>query len=125
MTTGLTATGWLDRWERRLDLAVNYIPYIALVASAVLGWVTAPFWAQPARLPTLVISAAAGLWMLWWVTLHPAWVKRRPLMVFYYIGLLAFIAVLIARSPIYGFFAFSGYLHAVHVLWGRVRLVGV
>jgi signal transduction histidine kinase len=63
--------------------------------------------------------------MLWMVTLHPAWARRRALMAVYFVGLIGLIATLVARSPLFGFFAFSGYLHAVYALRGRWRLLGV
>jgi hypothetical protein len=63
--------------------------------------------------------------MLWMVTLHPEWTRRRALMAVYFLGLLAFIAVLVTRNPWFGLFAVTGYLHAWEVLAGRWRLAGV
>jgi signal transduction histidine kinase len=103
---------------------IAYVPYASLAFSALL--VLALDRSPAAALPltaALVVGAAA--WMLWWVTLHPRWAERRPLMIVYYLGLLAFIAVLVALDPLFGFFAFTGYLHAAYALWGRWRLVGV
>jgi signal transduction histidine kinase len=77
------------------------------------------------RLGTLAIAAAAAGWMLWMVTLHPAWTTRPGLMGGYYVGLVAFSAVLVLRSPLFGFFAFTGYVHALRLLPGGWRYVGV
>ncbi|WP_216592839.1 sensor histidine kinase [Verrucosispora sioxanthis] len=46
-------------------------------------------------------------------------------MTLYYVGLLAFAAVLVTASPWYGFFAWVGFLHAFLVLDGRWRFVGM
>src|SRR5262249_10166430 len=43
----------------------------------------------------------------------------------YFFVLIAVIGALVVRAPLYGFFAFTGYLHAVYALRGRLRLVGV
>lgn len=118
-------TGSLDGWERRLDGVIRIVPYVALVVSAALAWLAARYWPGPSLPPTLALSALAAAWMLWFVTLHPGWAARRGLMAVYYVGLLALIAVLVLRSPVYGFFAFSGYLHAVYALRGWWRLPGV
>ena len=47
--------------------------------------------------------------MLWWVTLHPSWARRRRLMALYCAGLLLLLAVLVTRSPWFGLFAITGY----------------
>ncbi|MFD0639099.1 sensor histidine kinase [Catenulispora yoronensis] len=44
--------------------------------------------------------------------------------VLYYTVLWALIAILIVKSPLFGFFGFTGYLHAV-VLPGRTKLIGI
>ncbi len=115
----------LDAWERRLESAVAVVPYIGLVVSTALAGALYPVAQLRPLAPTLALAGGAALWMLWWVTLHPAWAERRGLMTVYYAGLIALIAGLCVRSPLYGFFAFSGYLHAVYALRGRWRLVGV
>ncbi|WP_377268891.1 sensor histidine kinase [Peterkaempfera sp. SMS 1(5)a] len=73
---------------------------------------------------TTLIAGAAGGWMLWLVTLHPRWRERPGLMALYYAGLIVFVGVLVARSPLFGFFGFTGYVHA-DLLPGRWKAVGV
>lgn len=114
----------LDVWERRLELFSCISPYALLATSAVLAWLE-PGQAWSDQLVTLGLAALAGLWMLWLVTLHPAWAQRRALMAVYYAGLLVFVALLITRNAWFGLFAFTGYLHAWHFLWGGWRVVGV
>jgi signal transduction histidine kinase len=85
-------------WERRLEGAVPALPY-ALLAFSTLGATLADETSAPG--PTLVISLATFGWLL----------LRRALPAGVYVaGLIAFGAVLVTRSPLYGFFVFSGYL---------------
>jgi hypothetical protein len=115
----------LDVWERRLEKSVTVIPYVGLAFSVGLGWFVFPYTGHGSLPLMLALSALACGWMLWLVTLHPQWQDRRALMVTYYVGLLAFVLALEMFSPLYGFFAFTGYLHAVYALRGRWRIVGV
>src|SRR5262245_57356662 len=115
----------LDAWERRLESAVTVVPYVSLGLATVLAVASARFIPQPPLEPTLVLSAFAAVWMLWFVTWHPAWAERRRLMACYYLGLLALIAVLVVRNPLYGFYAFTGYLHAAYALRGWRRFMGI
>jgi signal transduction histidine kinase len=109
--------------ERRETQAMRLVPYVGLLVATALALVSNS--AFPSSVPvTLAIAAGAGLWVLWWVTLHPRWEQRHGLMALYFVGLLTFTAVLVARNPLYGFFAFVGYLHAAFLpRWGK--LVGL
>jgi signal transduction histidine kinase len=118
-----TVTTRLDRWEKQLRWVFVFVPYGALAISTALALVVP--WPNPLTGLQLVLVAAAALWMLWLTTLHPTWVDNRPLMVVYFIVLLGFIGTLVMLNPVYGFFAFAGYLHAAYALRGRWRLVGV
>ena len=126
--TPIDAGSRLERRERGVERVVNLVPYVGLVLSAMLSWAMATFWpdAPQAPLPgTFALAALTAAWMLWFVTLHPAWEHRTVLMRVYFLGLIAMIGLLVVRAPIYGFFAFTGYLHAVYALRGRLRLAGV
>src|SRR5690349_11864954 len=114
--TPIDAGSRLERRERGVERVVNLVPYVGLVLSAMLSWAMATFWpdAPQAPLPgTFALAALTGAWMLWFVTLHPTWEHRTVLMHVYFLGLIAMIGLLVVRAPIYGFFAFTGYLHAV------------
>ncbi len=87
-----------DTWERRVETAIPAIPFVMLAVSTFGATV---FEDRSAPGPTLAISAAALVWLLLRGRLPPA---------VFVAGLLAFAAVLVVRSPIYGFFVFSGYL---------------
>ena len=74
---------------------------------------------------TLAVVAATAVWVAWWVPLHPQWAANRVLMSVYYLGFLAFSALLVARSPWFAFFCWIGYLHAYRFLTGPARYVGL
>ncbi|WP_055587881.1 sensor histidine kinase [Peterkaempfera griseoplana] len=109
--------------ERRVALLLDTVPYFGLVVSVVL---TALFDSPgpPATVQTALIAGAAGGWILWLVTLHPGWRERPGVMALYYTGLIVVVGVLVARSPLFGFFGFTGYLHA-DLLPGRWKVAGV
>jgi signal transduction histidine kinase len=118
----------LDISDRRLERAFRVVPYVLLATSTLLASMadeliehrTAAY-----RLVTLGVAALAAGWMLWMVTLHPSWARRRRLMALYCAGLLVLIGVLVTRSPWFGLFALTGYLHTWELLAGRWRVVGV
>ena len=81
-----------------------------------------------ATLPgTLVVAAAATAWVLALDTFRPLWMvdTRRWLPAVYFLGMLAFAAVLILRAPWYGIYGFSCYVKAFEYLVGRWRFAGV
>ncbi|SCE75725.1 Signal transduction histidine kinase [Micromonospora viridifaciens] len=114
----------LAAWEAREVILHRVLPYFGLAVGALLATFAPAPGAFPLA-PTLAVTAAAGCWVTWFVTLHPGWVGRRALMAAYYVGLLAFAAVLVLASPWYGLFAWVGFLHAFLVLPGRWRFAGV
>lgn len=80
----------------------------------------------PSFAVTLGLAALAAAWMLWMYTWRTPWIGDRRGTGVYCAGLIALIAVLALRSPWFaGFFGFTGYLHAWHLLRGRWRLAGV
>ena len=120
------AVAHLDHWRRRLDRWLLVVPYAALGASLVLFLIGRRFPEVPQKplLGTVLLVLFTAGWLAWWVTLHPQWESRRPLMLVYFTGLLVLIGVLVWRSPLFGFFAWSGYLYTVYALAGGWRLVG-
>ncbi len=73
---------------------------------------------------TAGVAVAAGAWITWMIHLHPRWTEHRWLMLVYFIGLLAFIAMLTIRSPWFAFFTWLGFIHAFRFLPGAWRWVG-
>ncbi|OHV41581.1 MULTISPECIES: sensor histidine kinase [Pseudofrankia] len=113
-----------EPWESRELRAYRIIPYVGLVVSALLTCLVPLQAGWSHRAVDLGLSAVAAAWMVWFRTAHPAWVSRRRLMTGYLVVLLALIAVLVVRSPWFGFFAFTGYLESTALLVGWWRLAG-
>jgi signal transduction histidine kinase len=113
-----------DLWERREAQALRVVPYVLLVISLILVVITR--WESGAGLAISVgISVLAAAWITWFVTLHPEWRERQGVMAAYFLGLLVFMAVLDFRSPLFGFFVFTGYLHAYQLRDRWPRMGGV
>jgi signal transduction histidine kinase len=87
-----------DTWEARVETAVPVLPYVLLAFSTFGGTVVDD---RSAWLPTLLWSLAALAWLL---------SRARLPKAIFAIGFLALNTVLVARSPIYGFYVFAGYL---------------
>jgi signal transduction histidine kinase len=113
-----------DAPESRWPWLVTVLPYALL---AVLAAVTvAEKWAAGGSLRVdLALCALAGAWLLWMVTLHPAWRRRPPVMAVFLAGLIAVMAVLVARDPWFGFFTPAAYILAFRLLPWPGRLAGV
>jgi signal transduction histidine kinase len=104
---------WLER-------AVRVVPHAALAVSTMLYVL---WWPRAQLSGTLALVAVAALWTA--VPFIPQWTTRTVLMAGYYLGLIALAAALVVRSPVFGYFAFTGYLHAAAYLTGWRRLAGV
>jgi signal transduction histidine kinase len=121
----MSAVVRLDRWKRRLDHWLMYVPYGALACSALLvpiGGSDVPHLPYPVVALLVLVTAA---WMLWWVALHPGWATDRRRMRLFFAGLVVLIYSLVWSSPLFGFYAWTGYLFTGYALRGRWdRLVG-
>jgi signal transduction histidine kinase len=116
----------LDVWERRLEVLPQAVPYVVLVVALVLTAIADnPADGRGSVAGTLALGVGAGLWMFWWVTLHPQWSGRPKLMGTYFAGLMVLFAVLQYRNPLFGIFSFAGYVHALALLRGRWAFVGI
>jgi len=114
-----------DRWERKETAVLKVLPYLLLAVSTVITLLT-PIWGMAVHLPAVLgLTLVAGLWLLWFHTLHPEWHGNAPLMGLYYTCLLLLAGGLVALSPWYGFFSFIGYVQAFQYLHGRWRYAGV
>ena len=115
----------LEAWERWEQPAIAVLPYVLLVVVASMTVVVK--WGESTTdlLIDLGLAAAAGLWMLWNFTLHPAWRQRPRRMVIFFAVLAILMALLVLRAPWYGFFTFTGYFFAFYLPGSRARLAGV
>ncbi len=110
-------------WERREELMLRVLPYAALAVSTVLVLIADRHsWERTGV--TVALVAAAIAWMLTMVTLGPDLTSRPRAAVVYYAGLQVLFAVLLWRSPLFGFFVWSGYIQ-VPYLRGRWQWAGV
>ncbi|WP_231921325.1 sensor histidine kinase [Micromonospora auratinigra] len=117
----------MDIWRRRQETAYGLIPYVMLAASGSLSVVVS----RPAGRPLVavaVLGGSAAVLLFWFVTLHPDWMgraDRRGRMVVFLVALLLIAAGLVLLDPLFGIFAWVGYLYSFAVLPGRWRLAGV
>jgi len=117
-----TPDSGLESLEKRYESALGLTPYLLLTVP-LLPYVLSQSPTAGAFGITAAIVVGAGAWVCWLVTLHPEWAERPWLMRLYMAGLVAFIGVLTARSPWYGFFTWIGFLHAFRYLTGAWRWV--
>ena len=114
----------LEAPEHRLEIWLRAVPFVLLIMSMIPYLVTQrPSAGDVGR--TAALAALAAVWVAWWVPLHPGWAANRVLMSVYYLGFLAFGALLVARSPWFAFFCWIGYLHAYRFLAGPARYIGL
>lgn len=114
----------IARAERRETVFYSVLPYALLGISTVLT-VLPISWGDRGNVP-----AALGLTLvttLWLAVLPRARTRQRSttLNAAWYTGLLTAAAALVVLSPWYGVFAFVGYIHALLLLTGPWRYVGV
>jgi signal transduction histidine kinase len=109
--------------ERRYDSLLLLLPYL-LLAVPLIPYVLSQSPSAGALGITAGVTVAAGAWIGWMVILHPGWTQRPWLMRLYFIGLVAFTAVLTVRSPWFAFFTWLGFMHAFRFLGGAWRWVG-
>jgi signal transduction histidine kinase len=124
MTVATRPDSRFDVWKRREDRALRVVPYVALAIATSLAALVDDYGPWPGTPATLALAGLAAAWMLWMVTLHPAWPRLPVPRAVYYVGLQIIIAAMVIRNPLFGFFAFTGYIHAF-LLPGRWKYVGV
>ncbi|MEU9075330.1 sensor histidine kinase [Kitasatospora sp. NPDC048538] len=115
----------LGAWQERLDRAAGLLGYVGLLIATTLVLLVPVPTARSVRV-TLPVALLALLWLLLRSALDrtPRPDGRARHAGAHFVGLLAVTTVLVLDNPIYGFFAFSSYLHAAQYLHGRARVVG-
>ena len=115
-----------DGWRGGIDRRLRWLPYLTLAGSTILVAVAGDHVSSGAPLGvTAAVTALTAGWMFFFVTLHPEWGERRRLMAGFFTGLVLLLVALVACSPLYGFFAWTGYLFVLQTLRGRWITVGV
>ena len=115
----------MESWRRRNDKWMLLMPYVLLAGSTAMALIARDVNLPRQGLPvTLTVVAATAAWLYWMITLHPHWVDRPRIMVTFFAGLLVLIALLIWCHPLFGFFAWTGYLLTAYALRGHWRLAG-
>jgi signal transduction histidine kinase len=112
----------LEDWTRREAPMLELLPYGLLAVCMLISVIVRG--PSEALAVDLTLSALAGLWILWMVTLHPAWIERPRVMTVFFLGLFALMAALVIRQPFYGFFAWSGFLFVFRIMPYPWRLAG-
>jgi signal transduction histidine kinase len=118
---------WPEAWERQSLPLITVAPYVLL---AIVAGVTVEIKrsAGGSLLIDLGLCALAAAWMLWMITLHPAWRERPPVMAVFLAGLIVITAILVIRDPWFGFFTPAGYFYAFRLLpwpWELAAIAGV
>lgn len=112
----------VEHWARREAPLLALLPYgllgVCMLIRVVVGG------PGGALAIDLGLSALAGLWMLWMVTLHPAWTERPRTMTLFFVGIFVLMAALVVRQPFYGFFAWSGFLFVFRFIPHPWRMAG-
>jgi signal transduction histidine kinase len=122
MAEAETSAG-LDRLRSKIDRRLRLVPFAALAAST--GLVLIAGGDSPVRFEfTLAVVLVTAAWLYWMVVRHPQWERRPRLMAVFFVVQLALIALLVFCHPLYGFFAWTGYLSLLYALRGRWRLAG-
>ncbi|MFI9269596.1 histidine kinase [Kitasatospora sp. NPDC052896] len=113
-----------DPAQGRLSLLTNrYLPYLGLALSVVLATALGPRTADHLTL-VLGLSVLTALWQWLMSVPFPVEERHRVKAVVFYFGLAPLIGSLVVLSPLFGFFAFTGYQQA-GVLPRRLRPVGI
>ena len=115
-----TPDSGLESMEQRYESLLRLVPF-PLLAVPLLPYFLSQSPTAGAFGITVGVAVAAGAWITWMIILHPGWAERPWLMGVFFVGLIAFIAVLTVRSPWFAFFTWLGFLYAFRFLTGAWR----
>ena len=109
----------------RTDTFMMRVPYVALILSLLLVWLGEYAGIPHQPWPVILLIAVFTLgWLFWWVDGHPRWVRDERKMLVFFGGLAGLIFALVWCSPLFGFFAWAGYIPTSYALRGRWRIAG-
>lgn len=113
---------WLDIRELRWPIAALAAPYV-LLAVLVVFTVIQKRSTGGSLVIDMALCGAVAVWML--ATVRTRWRDNLPLMMVFFVGLVALSAILVVRDPWFGFFAAAGYFYAFRLLPWPWLLIGV
>src|SRR6185436_5988872 len=112
-------------WERFGDAMLEWGGYVLLGLATVIGISAGsddPTW----RLTTLAIAAAAGAWLYVMYSRAPVpRIEQRARMRIFFVGLLAFAAVLMLRHSLFFIFMIAGFFYATILRPLPLAVVGI
>jgi signal transduction histidine kinase len=122
--SGVGSSDRFDSWSAPRRRAFLIVPYALL---ALLAACTAILDPSPTRslVTSLALCAVAAAWMLWMVTLHPAWRLRPRVMGVFVAGLIVITALMVVHESFFGFFVPVPYMFSFGLLEWPWRLAGV
>lgn len=116
---------WLEFWERLELPFLSAIPYVLLVVALAIDMASRSGFTGQALID-LALAAGALATML---AMGNGVGRRDPcptaVSAVAFLALVGIMAAMVIRAPLFGFFAWTGYIWAFRALRGRARLVGV
>jgi signal transduction histidine kinase len=119
--TARTPDSGLESIEKRYDLLLRLAPYLLLVVPLIPYALSQSPTAGAIGI-TIGVAGAAGAWISG-IALYPDWMRGPWRKGIFFIGLIAFVVVLTARSPWFAFFTWIGFMYAFRFLTGAWRWV--
>ena len=113
----------LEAWERWERPAIAALPYVMLTITTGIGLIIYTGSEGTLLIDLGLVGLAAGLLVTF--TLWHAVRERPAFMAVYFTAMIIVMALLVIRSPWFGFFTFTGYFYAYYIPVGRWRLLAV
>src|ERR1017187_7858931 len=113
----------LEAWERWERPAIAALPYVMLTITTGIGLIIYTGSEGTLLIDLGLVGLAAGLLVT--CTLWHAVRERPAFMAVYFTAMIMVMALLVIRSPWFGFFTFTGYFYAYYIPVGEWRLLAV
>src|ERR1019366_6483848 len=113
----------LEAWERWERPAIAALPYVMLTITTGIGLIIYTGSEGTLLIDFGLVGLAAGLLVTF--TLWRAVRERPAFMAVFLTAMIIVMALLVLRSPWFGFFTFTGYFYSYYVPVGKWRLLAV
>jgi signal transduction histidine kinase len=113
----------LEAWERWERPAIAALPYLMLTITTIVGLIIYTGSDGVLLIDLGLVGLAAGLLVTF--TLWRAVREKPAFMAVFFTAMIMVMALLVIRSPWFGFFTFTGYFYAYYIPVGKWRLVAV